>query len=191
MGMRGLLFSALQVFRILGASACTDDCTCGDWYFDNCGRHVSSQSIHTGSFEECSLYQTFGQCSYFTFDINQDVHDTCKLYNHDPQKFLESCGVYGQPLFDSHGNPLTESECHNHSENPCGGFRNLDCILTHAPIRHFENIAQKEKCAMECRKVPGASYSVHNAESKLCECYNSGTRECAFIMVDQDGTVDC
>ena len=40
--------------------------------------------------------------------------------------------------------------------------------------------------------VDGAGYSTYNAESKLCECYESGVRECNYVMVEQDiGTVDC
>ena len=40
--------------------------------------------------------------------------------------------------------------------------------------------------------VQGARYSTHNAESELCECFNSGVRECSFALVEQEiGTVDC
>ena len=39
---------------VRGASVCdTGDCSCGDWYYDECGVHTPSQALHVGGIQEC------------------------------------------------------------------------------------------------------------------------------------------
>jgi len=202
-------YSVFLIFLISGLRnirGCeTDDCSCGDWYYDECGIHTPSQSLHVGGvqecFDNCQLFGSFGQCNFFTFDINHGGHDNCNLYASNAKAFLESCSVYGQPLYDSDGYQLMEScgraqlgcrECQNYKATPCGGFRSLDCLLTQAPIHHFEDVSPKQECANLCRTESGARYSLYDSEALYCECYDSGTRECARVMVELEiGTVDC
>merc|ERR1711874_15827 len=204
--MQLFVWLLVQIVIIPLISGCeTEDCSCGDWYYDDCGVHTPSQALHAGGLQECldtcALFASFGQCNFFTFDISDGAHDNCLLYTHSAETFLKTCPVYGQPLYDTDGSTLMEhcgedvvgcTECQNYSATPCGGFRSLDCLLTHAPIHHYEHVAPKEECANLCRNVDGARYSLYNSESLYCECYDSGVRECALVMVEQEvGTVDC
>ena len=46
-------------------------------------------------------------------------------------------------------------DCRNHNNNPCGGYRDLECFVKHAPIAHFEGVSPKENCSNQCRKGKG------------------------------------
>ena len=96
------------------------------------------------------LFASFGECAYFTFALNSQMDEVCALFADDPQRYLNSCIFYGQPLYDSDSNELMEESCKNHSATPCGGFRSLDCLLKNSRIAHFQ-MPTKEDCAKKCR----------------------------------------
>merc|ERR1719154_670423 len=205
--MKGHLLLITLVLNLSPITPCeTDDCSCGDWLYDECGHVTPVQALHTATLEECfnncQLFASFGQCTYYNFLTHNGAHANCLLYNTNAKTYLGTCPVYGQPLYDADGNVLMENcgkfekggckECQNYDATPCGGFHNIDCLLEDVPIKQIEDVSPKENCAAQCREVDGARYSVYNHESYLCECYAAGTRECAQIMVEVDiGTVDC
>ena len=126
------------------------------------------------------------QCKFFTYDINGYHDENCVLYHTSPDTFTQSCGIQGQPLYNSAGASITAGSC---ASDPCRGFRSLDCLLPNSPVSSSYQ-SSGEECADTCRGG-AASYSVYTKESTLCECYDSGERECAYLMMDLGTPITC
>merc|ERR1711872_681227 len=110
--MRWSINIFLQVLLVSCSTGCgTDDCSCGDWYYDNCHNPSPSLQIHVDNLpmcsENCKLFATMGQCSFFIFDLFGNQDENCVLYSEPPETLLNSCGVVGQPLYNTGGEELS------------------------------------------------------------------------------------
>merc|ERR1711970_408732 len=189
--MRSQVFIFIQVLVISCTYSCeTADCDCGDWFYDNCHAPPSTIAVHADSLQECSanckVFASMDQCKYYTYDINGYHDENCLLYQTSPDNLLQACGIQGQPLYNSAGESITTESC---ASDPCRGYRSLDCLLTSFPVSSSWE-SSGEECAAMCRGG-AATYSVYTQESTRCECYDSGERECAYLMLDLETPITC
>merc|ERR1712212_1017513 len=88
-------------------SADKSDCSCKDITYSICHTPPASQELHVGSLEECiqncDLFGSFDQCDYLLYwETGPD--ENCKIISgpgtnkEEMDKYLNACGVIGQPI---------------------------------------------------------------------------------------------
>merc|ERR1712013_289920 len=107
---------AFRIFisLVLASTVTSIELGCGDYSYNICHDPPANQELHVGSLEECiqncDLFATFDQCDYLLY--------------WEVDKYLNACGVIGQPITND---GTTGGTCIEGPNNECAATCNGAC----------------------------------------------------------------
>merc|ERR1712013_21183 len=169
---------AFRIFisLVLASTVTSIELGCGDYSYNICHDPPANQELHVGSLEECiqncDLFATFDQCDYLLYwETGPD--ENCKIISgpgsakEEMDKYLNACGVIGQPITND---GTTGGTCIEGPNNECAAT-----CLTYCTLNQQSNPWQ---------------YVAYDQESKECICYEKPDHTCSVQVVIQGMTIE-
>jgi len=186
-------------------SSVNQDCSCKDVSYEICHNPPASQELHVGSLEECiqncDIFGGFDSCNFLLY-VENGPNENCKLIGDSTiEKYLDACGVVGQPLRDAYGSCVSSvaadscalvgcdpsTTCHECDVNDkCGLYTQTECQKKGSPGESSDNIPNFETCLSLCTVQQTSNpftYVTYDKEQQECICYPDGLRECVITVV--------
>jgi len=159
----------------------------------------------------CQVFAMEDRCKFFIFDYD-NVDENCALMDDDMASYSDHCLMRGSPLWtptagtgigdcspdnncDISGcncnsqccwdSPLNGcSKCDNCQNDPCKGFKWVDCTIDSNAELESEVRQSWGLCEMFGRLQ--ATYVTYQLEEQTCITWGSGRRTCKKVMVTVD-----
>merc|ERR1711970_1568577 len=193
------------------------DCPCKDITYSICHNPPASQELHVGSLAECiqncDLFGSFDQCDYLLYwETGPD--ENCKIISgpgsakEEMDKYLNACGVIGQPLTNDGTDtgtciegpndecskaPSCNGACQDCTADSCNGYRRSECQMLDNPGESSDLPPEYETCLSFCTlnmKDNPWSYVGYDKEQEECICYEKPDHTCQVQVVIQGMNID-
>jgi len=203
------------ISQVLASAVTGIELACGDYSYNLCHDPPANQEFHVLSQAECiqicDLFASFDQCDYLLY-WETGHYKNCKIISgpgsakEEMDKYLNACGIIGQPLTNdgTTGGTCIEGPnnecaatctegCQDCTADICNGYRGTQCQMLDNPGEYTDLPPDYATCLTFCTTQQQQGYPwkyvVYDKEQQECICYENPDHDCHLQVVIQGMTI--